>query len=93
MATAPPTIPTTAEPVQPKPGMKTTEFILSTIAVLLGAFMASELAPGPQSGWSVLAGAILAGLGAAGYSVSRGMTKAAAHGTGMIQRKPPPDKD
>ncbi len=59
-----------------KPGVKTSEFWLSLVAVLLGAFLASDLMPAGH--WAVkVAGIAAAALAAFGYSVSRGNAKAA----------------
>lgn len=58
-----------------RPGYRTTEFWLSTIAVLIGAVMASGLAE--SSPVMRVAGIAATVLGAMGYSVSRGMSKRA----------------
>jgi hypothetical protein len=60
--------------MEPKPGVKTTEFWLSLLSVLLGAFMGSGLLPGDSPAVRG-AGAILAALTALGYSISRGLAK------------------
>jgi hypothetical protein len=58
-----------------KPGYKTTEFWLSLLAMLLGAFMASGALPVEH--WSMKAGGLVAtALAAMGYSYSRGVVKA-----------------
>ena len=58
-----------------RPGYKTTEFILTAIAVLLGALMTSGLLP-EDSSYERVAGAVLAALASLGYAVSRGLAKA-----------------
>ncbi len=59
-----------------KPGIKTTEFWLSAIAVLLGVLISAGLVdPEGTSEMDQIAGVIVAGLGSAGYAVSRGKAK------------------
>lgn len=67
---------TTTTPVV-KPGYKTTEFWLSTVAVIVGLVMASgAIVEGSQA--AQIAGFIASALAAMGYSYSRGNTKAGA---------------
>ena len=56
-----------------KPGYKTTEFWLTTVAMLVGALMASgAFVEGPVAQGLGVVATILGGMG---YSVSRGMAK------------------
>ncbi len=57
-----------------KPGYKTTEFWFSTLAALVGIVMASGIVPDSGLG-AQLVGALVSGLAALGYSVSRGLAK------------------
>ena len=57
-----------------KPGIQTTEFYISILAVALGGILASGIIP-TDSPWAQGLGAIAAALGAMGYSVSRGQAK------------------
>lgn len=60
-----------------KAGIKTTEFWLSVIALLVGVFLASGVLPAEH--WAVrIAGALAAALAALGYSRSRGIAKGGA---------------
>ncbi len=64
-----------------KPGYKTTEFWLSSIAIVLGSLLASgTFGQGTDIARGV--GAIVAALAAMGYSSSRGKAKAASNGGG-----------
>ncbi len=57
-----------------KPGYKTTEFWFSTLAAVVGIVIASGIVP--ESGLGAqLVGALVSGLAALGYSVSRGLAK------------------
>lgn len=60
--------------MESKPGYKTTEFWLSTAAMVVGALFASGIFPAESSGERILglAASILASLG---YTVSRAMVK------------------
>ncbi len=61
-----------------KSGFRTSEFWLSLAAVIVGAFLASGIFPSDH--WAVkVAGIAAIGLGAMGYSVSRGLTKGAGY--------------
>lgn len=62
------------EPVQVKPGYKTTEFWVSLAACALGAFVASGALP-EESVWMKIAGMGLTALSALGYTVSRWVVK------------------
>lgn len=58
----------------PKPGYRTTEFYLASLAMLVGILLASGLIKdGSQA--DKIAGYIVAALGTFGYSVSRGLAK------------------
>ena len=57
-----------------KPGYKTTEFWLSTVAMLVGAALASG-AIGEGSQAEKIVGFIASALASLGYTVSRGMAK------------------
>lgn len=58
----------------PKPGYRTTEFWLASIAMLVGILLSSGLIKdGSQA--NTIAGYIVAALGTLGYSVSRGLAK------------------
>jgi len=57
-----------------KPGIKTSEFWLTLFAQVLGALLASGVIA-PESNWAKVAGAVLMGLTALGYGISRGMAK------------------
>ena len=60
-----------------KPGYKTTEFWLSVAACALGAFLASGSLP--EENWAMqVAGVVLSGLTALGYTISRFMVKSSA---------------
>ena len=60
-----------------KPGWKTTEFWLSFLAVLLGAFIAAGFFPAEH--WAIkVAGLALSALTAMGYTSHRSRTKAEA---------------
>ena len=59
-----------------KPGIKTTEFWLSTFAMLLTAAYATGLIP-TEGPWAKLGAFAATALTAAGYSVARGKAKAA----------------
>lgn len=67
-----------SEPI--KPGIKSTEFYLSTLAMVIGAIMGAlptEI-PGEATTLEIvrlICGTTLAALGALGYTVSRGMAK------------------
>ena len=60
-----------------KPGYKTTEFWMSVAASALAAFLASGALPEENFGTQI-AGVILSGLTALGYTVSRFVVKNAA---------------
>lgn len=60
-----------------KPGYKTTEFWMSVAACALGAFLASGALP-EENFATQIAGVILSGLTALGYTVSRFVVKNAA---------------
>lgn len=55
-------------------GIKTTEFWLSVIAMLVGALLASGLI-GEGSIWGQVLGVVSSALAAMGYSVARGLYK------------------
>ena len=57
-----------------KPGYKTTEFWMSVAACALGAFLASGALP-EENFATQIAGVVLSGLTALGYTVSRFMVK------------------
>ena len=59
-----------------KPGYQTTEFYLSTLAVIVGALVTAGVFVEGSVG-ARIAGAVVAALGAMGYSASRGAVKAA----------------
>ena len=60
-----------------KPGFKTTEFWLSLLVILLGAFAASGVLV--EGHWALKgAGLLLSALGAMGYGASRAKTKLGA---------------
>jgi len=59
------------------PGYKTTEFWLSLIVVVLGAFMASGMVPGDHVAIKV-GGMVMAVLSGMGYTAGRSKIKAAA---------------
>jgi hypothetical protein len=61
-------------PTPAKPGYKTTEFWLSTAATLCGILLASGVIPDGGTAARIV-GAIVSGLAALGYSISRGMAK------------------
>lgn len=62
-----------------KSGIKTTEFWLSLLAVLVGAFVASGILPSEH--WAIkLGGIITTALGALGYSYSRSAAKSVCYG-------------
>jgi len=57
-----------------KPGYKTTEFWLSALAAVVGIVVASGAVP--EGGIAAqIVGAVISGLAAMGYSVSRGLAK------------------
>ena len=59
---------------QEKPGYKTTEFWFSAVAALVGIVLASGIVP--EGGLAAqIVGAIVSGLAALGYNVSRGLAK------------------
>lgn len=60
-----------------KPGYKTTEFWMSVAACALGAFLASGALP-EENFATQIAGVILSGLTALGYTVARFMVKNSA---------------
>jgi len=63
-----------------KPGWKTTEFWLSTVATVVGLALASGAVP--ETGTpATIAGAVVAILAALGYTVTRGGVKKAAEKT------------
>jgi hypothetical protein len=68
--------PTPAAP--PDPGYTTTEFYMSLAAVILGAFIASGLFPSDSIVMKIT-GMVSSVLAAFGYSLSRGIVKAAYH--------------
>ena len=71
--------------MDPKPGYKTTEFWLSFAAMLIGAIMGSGLLDVIQGQVDdQIIGIIATILGALGYTVTRGWTKAAASKAGAI---------
>lgn len=74
-ATTPVPAPTATPAV--RPGWKTSEFYLALAAMLLSALFASGLVASGSS-WDKAFVFIASALTSAGYSVSRGMTKAAA---------------
>ncbi len=57
-----------------KPGWRTTEFWLSSIAVVLGAALSSGILPS-EGPWAKLVGAALAALTALGYTAARTKAK------------------
>ena len=57
-----------------KPGYKTTEFWLTTLATAVGLIMAADIIPS-DGVWPKVTGLIVAMLSSMGYTVSRGMTK------------------
>lgn len=61
-------------PPATRPGYKTTEFWLSVAACALGAFLASGSLPQENLAMQI-AGVVLSGLTALGYTVSRFMVK------------------
>ena len=63
------------EKKQTKPGYKSTEFWLASIATLCGILYASGIISPDSSGDKVL-GLVTGVLASLGYSISRGMTKA-----------------
>jgi len=65
--------------METKPGYKTTEFWLSTLATIIGMVMASGVmdAAGEDSWITKLIGGAVAVLSALGYSASRAKVKAA----------------
>ena len=69
----------TVAPPTPTPGIRTSEAWLSGATAIIGALMASGVWP-DDSIYMKLAGILAAALAAFGYSISRGMTKAAYHG-------------
>jgi hypothetical protein len=69
---------TAAVPAPPKPGILTSEAWLSGATAIVGALMASGIWP-TDSIYMKVAGILAAALAAFGYSISRGMTKAAYH--------------
>jgi hypothetical protein len=67
-------MPTTTDPAAPKPGFKTTEFWLSTLAMVLGVVLASGALPeGGLAGQIV--GGVLSVLASLGYTASRTQVK------------------
>jgi len=70
-------MPEETKPAPAKPGYKTTEFYLSAFATLIGLLFASgAIHDGGATTADKIAGLAVAALATAGYSVSRGMTKA-----------------
>lgn len=65
-----------ADPAPHKAGWRTTEFWLSTIALLVGALYATGIIA-EETKWGKIVGVISMVLSGMGYSVSRGITKAA----------------
>ena len=63
------------EKKQTKPGYKSTEFWLASIATLCGILYASGIIC-PDSGGDIVLGLVTGVLASLGYSISRGMTKA-----------------
>jgi hypothetical protein len=65
---------TTTDPAAPKPGFNTTEFWLSTLAMVLGVVLASGALPeGGLAGQFV--GGVLSVLASLGYTASRTQVK------------------
>jgi hypothetical protein len=60
-----------------KAGVKTTEFVLSTLAEILGGAMATGLIPS-EGPWLKIVGLVVAGLAALGYTAARARVKAKA---------------
>ena len=58
-----------------KPGYKTTEFWLSTVATLVGLAIGSGVIP-TSGTWPQVVSLVCAFLGALGYTISRGNVKA-----------------
>lgn len=63
-----------------KPGFKTTEFWISIVTIIIGAlaaggYITSSEASELSDALAPLAGAIVTGLAACGYAVSRGLSK------------------
>lgn len=71
---------TTPETPVVKPGYKTTEFWMSVAACALGAFLASGALP-EENFATQIAGVILSGLTALGYTVARFMVKSSTPNT------------
>ncbi len=69
--------PAPSSPPPVKPGWKTSEFILSTLAMILGQLYAGGLI-GNSGTVAVIAGMAVTVLGALGYTVTRGAIKVAA---------------
>jgi len=59
------------------PGYKTTEFWLSTLAILLGAVMSSGIFTDETSLAARIVGGVLAALATLGYTAARAKVKAA----------------
>jgi len=57
-----------------KPGYKTTEFWLTTVATIVGLVMASDIIPSDGI-WPKITGLVVALLSSLGYTVSRGVAK------------------
>ena len=74
--TTPPAGVDTSAAAPVKPGYKTTEFWLSTVATAVGLLVASGIVPATGT-FSQVIGLICGVLGALGYTVSRGMVKQA----------------
>ncbi len=70
-----------------KSGIKTTEFWLSTGALLLGALLAGGVLGGEGSTGAQIAGAVLAGLAALGYTGARAKTKDTAAVVALDQKR------
>lgn len=61
-------------PMEVKPGYKTTEFWLSAATAIVGILFASGVFPAESGGEKIL-GIIASVLASVGYTVSRGMAK------------------
>ena len=59
--------------MNPKPGVKTTEFRISLIVAILGALLASGILG--EGDVSKVAGSILTAFSTLGYGISRGIAK------------------
>ncbi len=57
-----------------KPGYKTTEFWLTTLATVVGLVLAADIVPSDGI-WPKITGLVVALLSSLGYTVSRGITK------------------